>query len=367
MTPAIHPRDRLLLRPLKSLGKSKSEIADISFLRRTQYVAEDRARLEGGGRAPTGQVKRRKVDISKEDPVYILRSTIKGFDVANPESAYTGPDNGTDVRGHTASFAEKEAWKNPKHPSKPNLKVLDSYPILPDLAGLTDDSYGGYAVVKFNGNPTDITNQFDERLETSLLRALEIEPEAMLDYNQRLTLHKANPDRIPEPTLPTMHYELFLPGNEMTPTNLKRKRDIEDPEKDSSALYTDASKDSQENDCFKFNNVREYETGTQSTSYDAPYQEIALALYDPEIEDLEVPSRLQKAAYFYPVVSRTQLRPRRAAQLARLGLASQASVEERSEHIDTVNLTFREPDPEEVEIRAQILGSFEGREIEAGT
>ena len=340
-------------------------MADISFLRRTQYVAEDRARLESGGRNPTGQIKRRKVDISKEDPVHILRSTIKGFDIANPESAYTGPDNGTDIRGHTASFAEKEAWKAPKHPTKPNLKVVDSYPLVPDPAGLTDDNHGGYAIVKFLGNPTDVTTQFDERLETSLLRALEIDPEAMVDYTQRMAAHKANPDGVAEPALPTLHYELFLPGNSVTATSLKRKRDVEDPERDSSALYTDTSKESQENDCFKLNNVREYETGIQTSCSEAPYQEVALALYDPEIEDLEVPSRLQKAAYFYPIVSKTQLKPRRAAQLARLGLASQPEVEERSERIDAVNLTFREPDEEEVELRAQNMRILEGKAGEA--
>ena len=353
-------RDRILLRPLKSLGKPKNEIADISFLRRTQYVAEDRTRIEGGGRAATGRIKRRKLDISKEDPTHILRSTIKGFDVANPESTYTGPDNVSNVRGLSASLAETEAWKHPKHPSNPHLKMVDSYPLIPDLSGFTEDAQtGGYVVLKFVGNPTGITDRYDPRLEASFLHSVAGDPEAFAEYVEKLEAHKSNPEKFPVPIPPTSNFELFHPEEEAVVKSIKRKRDTQDPEKDTDSFYTDPREEgSLEKNCFKIPKKRQYESGVQQFFQDDPYQEVAVALHDPEDEA----DPLRKAAYFYPIAMKTQLKPRRVGKMKQMGPSHQQELDrEQEQKVDAVAVWWRDMNEEELEQVAGVVERLDTR------
>lgn len=367
--PAIHPRDRNLLRPLKTLGKPKNEVNDISFLRRTQYTAEDRNRIGAGNtRKPTTNVKRRKTEVSKEDPMTILRAAIKGFDVANPESAYKGPDTQDNIRGLPPSLAEMEAWKNPQHPSQPNLKVVDSYPIMPDLEAMTDN--GGYTVIKLNGNPTDKLDSPDVRMEAALLRALEPSPEVLAEVNAKFEAFKADPEHNTDPGPPPMNYEFFLPSDEMTAINFKRKFDVEDPLKDSSELYTNTSQDADGPDIFRYNNVRSYETSSAQDNRQFPYAEIALALHDPKPSSGDVNGtrgetrRLQKAAYYYPVQLKTRLKPRRAAHLARMGLASRA--QDDPNRIDVVEVMIQDPDEEEAAQRSRLAEELDTKDLVDG-
>ena len=300
--------------------------------------------------------------------MHILRSVIKGFDVANPESAYTGPDNSSSIRGLSATFAENEAWKHPKHPSKPNLKAVDTYPLLPDLSAFTEDDNGGYAVLKFIGNPTDVTTRHDSRLESCIFQTLRIAPDVVRDYQDKLAVHKANPDRVPPPSLPTMNYKLFLPADDNMTKAIKRKRDIYDPERDDSSLYTDAhysagATETKKN-CFKLNHIRGYESGVQQTFAETPYQEVAIALHDGEGED-DPDDGMSKAAYFYPISAKTQLKPRRAAQLAQLGRpgartqAVAQDQEDDEDSIDVLALQFRDMDSKERAHRKEVLARLD--------
>ena len=60
--------------------------------------------------------KRRRADLAKEDPLNILRSIVKGFDLAHPQDAYLGPDSGNNIKGAEITAEEKKAWAKPKHP-----------------------------------------------------------------------------------------------------------------------------------------------------------------------------------------------------------------------------------------------------------
>ena len=65
---------------------------------------------------------------------------------------------------------------------------------------------------------------------------------------------------------------------------------------------------------------------------------VALALHDPESDVGIVPGttqRLAKAAYYYPIIQRTTLRPKRKVGLQALGQADE-------ERIDELNLTVGE-------------------------
>ena len=339
-TPPVHPRDKSLLRPLAELGKPALNPAGYSFLRRTEYISTDaKTRAEANANAakipgkPSAASKaRRPIDVSKEDPVSILRSTVKGFDLANPQDAYTGPDTITNIRGDIPTPAEADSWKRPKHPSKPDVKLLDVYPLKPDLDAVTDS--GAYMITKFAGNPTPATEARDIRMDVGLLYPRELAPD-------------------------TYNYEFFLPANEVATKNVIRKLNVTHDARDDPALYTDKAPDG--SGVFKFDFLRTYESGRGSTRGDQQYREIALALHDPELDQQSASTEyaargndidpLDRGAYYYPVLSKVQLKPRRNKNLVQLGLASQATGDE-IQKFDGIRLTVREPDEGETAKRA---------------
>ena len=340
-TPPVHPKDKNLLRPLAELGKPALNPAGYSFLRRTEYISSDaKARAEANANAvkntgkPLATSKSRKpIDASKEDPVNILRSTVKGFDIANPEDAYTGPDTTTNIRGAMPTAAEIDAWKRPKHPSKPDVKLLDFYPLKPDPDAVTDS--GAYMITKFAGNPTPVTEARDTRMDVGILYPRELAPD-------------------------TYNYEFFLPANEAATKNIIKKLDVNDAACDDPALYTDKAPDG--SGVFKFDFFRTYEPGRGSTRGDQQYREVALALHDPKLDrQMEktgesaardnIINPLDKGAYYYPVLSKVQLKPRRNKNLVHLGLASQVT-EDEGQKFDGIRLTVREPDDGERAKRA---------------
>ena len=338
----VHPGDKSLLRPLAELGKPAFNAAGYSFLRRTEYISSDaKARAEANANAsaakfsgkPSAASKARKpIDASKEDPVSILRSTVKGFDLANPRDAYTGPDTTTNIRGATPTPAEIDAWKRPKHPFKPDVQILDAYPLKPDPDAVTDS--GAYMITKFAGNPTPVTEARDLRMDVGILYPRELAPD-------------------------TYNYEFFLPANELATKNVMRKLDVNDDACDDLALYTDKAPDG--SGVFKFDFLRTYESGRGSTRGDQQYREVALALHDPGLDqqsaNTEYTARgngidsLDKGAYYYPVLSKVQLKPRRNKNLVQLGLASQATGDE-VQKFDGIRLTVRKPDEGERAKRA---------------
>ena len=312
VTPLVDPRDRPLLTPLKQLGKRKNEASDITFLRRTQYTAEERARLEaarGPAAPPVNGAKRLKTDAahpsSREDPIHILRSVIKGFDIANPDSAYTGPDTPQNVRGLTSTLAERDAWNKPKHPHKPELRPLDVYPVLPELDALPERV--GYTVVRLAGHPTDKRDGPDAALQTALLHGLEPAPEDAAEHAARKARYDADPARAPLPPYEPQHdYCLFVPQDAETTAAFARKVDLRDPARDA---------EGDDEASFRFRNVRRYTLGHQANHEYQPYQEVGLVLHDGPADDADADAtdgatQKPKAAYYVPVYARQQLKPR---------------------------------------------------------
>lgn len=361
LPPQVHPKDRKLLRPLKSLGQPKTEIAGISFLRRTQYTADETGRARSDPTVARNFVnpnlkKRRQTDASKDEPINVLRSVIKSFDIANPADAYKGPDTEHKVRGFAPTSVETDAWKKPVHPSNPKLKLVDAYPILPDLDALTDSN--GYIVAKFAGNPANATDSYDERMDVGLLHPIELTAAKMVEFQSRVAAHEADPINYPDAGLPTYDYEFFLPDDVQTAKNMKKKLDVNNPERDDPKLYTHKGI-SGHKDSFRLNLVRVYETGLHSNNSAHPYQEVALALLDPELEDQitvgDVSGRAvsrQKGAYYHPIISKVQLKPRRSKHLAQMGLQAGAGNLDDIERIDAVDAIVRELDEVELGLRA---------------
>lgn len=321
-TPPVHPKDKNLLRPLSELGKPAFIAGGYSFLRRTEYIStEAKARAEANAHAarttfksPTAAKARKPADTQKEDPMYMLRSVIKGFDLANPQDAYTGPDNASNIRGAAPSPAEAEAWKNPRHPSKPDVRLIDAYPLKPDLDAITDS--GAFVITKFTGNPSASTEKRDVRMDVGIMYPRELESG-------------------------TFDYDFFLPADETAANSIRQKFDVNNPKRDNQDLYTQKSADGSE--CFRYNYLRTYNASRRVDSIDQQYKEVALSLHDHENDGQDTQ---EIGAYYYPISTKMQMKPRRNRNLAQLGLASQA-VEEDAEKIDWMNVTVGEPEEEE--------------------
>lgn len=373
--PPIHPKDKNLLRPLSELGKPKYAPGGYSFLRRTEYISSEQSRPRpdsGASKAPAkAPIKFRKpIDTTKDEPVNVLRAAVKGFDIANPKDTYTGSDTKENIRGAVPSPAELEAWKNPKHPSKPELKLIDTYDLKPDLDAITDSS--SYMIAKFASNPTQSTDIRDTRMDVGVLQPMDLSQEAEADFKAKVAVHEADPVHNPHPGAPLYSYEFFLSTDENTANQMKKKLDVDNPNWDDPTLTT--RKNHNGRTSFRLNHIRTYDTQRQSITLEHPYREVAIAIHDPALERItaqanfetagKVSGRLDKAAYYYPLVQKLQLKPRRNKNFAQLGLASKIPEVDENK-VDAIELEIRDPDGTEEAKRSGHRTELENRPEEA--
>jgi RNA polymerase II-associated factor 1 len=340
----LHPADRALMRPPNALGKAAASASTASFLRRTEYTTSSFAggsKFESSNSGNTMRVrkKRQRVDVSENDPVHIARHIIRSFDIAYPEDAHQGPDTPDAMRGAPSTVEERAAWKVPKNPRNAKLECLGAYPLLPDWDATPDT--GSYMMYKFAAppvnNPGD--NTYDSRIDVGLLR-----PIGQTVQDQDLYLHEQEAHR-QDPTLPVpiprYHYEFFLPSDRSKVQGIKRNFTMHDPDGDDIPFDEGQDADDNPRKVFRYENTRTYEAEKQSGDVEKAYADVvAVALHDPEIHDDEPlrDTKLQKAAYFYPISQRTVIRARRAG-----GKHDMASEQPKADIIETL---ARDPDAE---------------------
>ncbi|KAI6876256.1 Paf1 complex protein [Hortaea werneckii] len=364
----IDPKDKQLLKPLAALGKGNALGAPVSFLRRTEYTASQAPQHFANATSKDlnrlrNDPKRRKVQsVDKEDPINILRNIAKGFDIAYPEDAFRGEDSTTTLRGAAPTDAEIKAWANPKHPTKPELKLLDSYPVLPDLDALPTS--GAYIVTKFQANPFGVSETYDQRLDCGLLYPID-DPAKQAEHQRKMDEWDSNSNK-PQPLI-EYDYDFYAPNDPTAVRGIKRKFDANDPDHDDPSLYseeaaaaaagTEDGGDSETSRFFKYNRVRTYETYNQVGNPDKFYDDsIALSLHDPETDVGTVPGylkRLAKAAYYYPIIQRTALRAKR--KVGRGMLPSQLD----EERIDEFNVTVGDFPEEALETLREKRGELD--------
>ncbi|KAK1989955.1 hypothetical protein LX36DRAFT_754448 [Colletotrichum falcatum] len=313
--PAVHPHDRALLRPLSTLGRVKSNAdASVSFLRRTEYISSVAPRKSGvaAGAFINPKIKRaekrRSPEPDKDSPAAIRRKIEKSFESA--ERFLSNPSR------H-------------RHPSKPHVHLTSSYPLLPDHDAFPDS--GAYVTVKLLTNPVASANKYDRRLLSGLLRPLDRSPEENEAFQAALEAHERDPARNPKPAN-LMDYSFFLPKTQTTGDNFRTKFDPENPDHDDDSLYTYQSGS---NGCFQFSRLRAYET-TKETELDhnSKYsEEVILAFND------EPSGSKQKAAYYYPVIQRTTIRPQRAKNIAR----TLSHMDDETQVVNEVEVTVTDP------------------------
>jgi RNA polymerase II-associated factor 1 len=317
-TPAPHPHDRPLLRPLSTLGKPKFSDTGVSVLRRTEYISSHTSKSRFDSTTSkslignTGnRIKRPPTNIDKESPEYIKSQVEKSFQ---------------------AAASNLKEGKSIRHPSNRNLKLVDSYPLVPDLDAFPDA--GGYITIKFLTNPVPPSSTYDIRLENSLLRPVPPTEEEQLAKQAAKEAYELDPERNPAPN-ETIEYEFFMTETPEEALKFKRKFDALDPEKDEEGLYSGSN--GAGNGCFRFKRIRPYESASQTGSVIDKYDdEVMIAIHDGS-DGLR-----EKAAYYYPILQRTAIRPQRTKNIHkhRLGFTSR---DEDGKTTDYVDMQIEDP------------------------
>ncbi|KAF1974859.1 Paf1-domain-containing protein [Bimuria novae-zelandiae CBS 107.79] len=344
--PQLHPADRALMRPPNALGKSTASASNAAFLRRTEYItsstAGSKVTFESSNSSNTMrlQKKRARGNVHEDDPIYITRNILKGFNLAYPEDAYTGPDTTENLRPAEIGVEEKRAWKTPKHPRNEKLQLVGSYPLLPDFDAIPDT--GSYAMFKFGAAPVkDASNpsEYDSRLDVSILRLAGETIEDREKFLQEHELYKQDPSM--HPPLPWFHYEFFLPSDHSKVAGIKRNFTTNDPDAPDLPFDETVDDDGRPRKFFRYENIRTYETQSQVSNLNDRFGDtVALALHDPDIHKAERlrDTELQKAAYFYPIGQKSHIRTRRPGRVQMV---------EEFPKIDYLDASGREPDEEE--------------------
>lgn len=335
----IDPADLILLTKLDQLRNPAPKNVNVSFLRRTQHISVDRTATtasSSGGPAAVSRPKKNKISV--DDPKHVKKFVQKGFDIAYPESKHTGEDTESRIRGLPATKAETDAWAKPVHPDNAKLKPVGFFPVLPDLSGFPDP--GGYVQFKFDKAPVgSVSGKRDKRMDVSLLQPSAPEDRVCQEHAQKVALHKAHPDDHADPGPIPWDYNLYLPEK---PENVKKIRASMDPQnsgRQDEGLYTHTGEDGSA--FHRFDRVRTYATTSQTLDTENKQKDIAVTLYAPSEDQAKQP-----AAYYYPILSKTRLKPERARTIAQAGLAPTAS-QVKEDKVDQFQVSVRDPDEDE--------------------
>lgn len=326
--PAPHPHDRALLRPLASLGKPKPE-SGVSFLRRTEYISSHTSKV--GSHSTTSKSlaagiaskvkKPQRFNVDKESPEYVKQEVERSFQIA--------------------AEALKDSSRI-KHPSKRNVRVLESYPLLPDMDAFPD--VGGYISLKFQVNPVPPANVYDTRLDSAILRPVPQDEEKQRLRQEAIDAHERDPSRFPMPE-PYQDLEFFLPDTKEDAANFKRKYDLMNPDRDNEDLYT-YTVEEEDKKCFRFKRIRTYETAIQVQDAFAKYdEEVVLAIHDGS------DGIRPRAAFYYPLVERSAIRPQRKRNIDRLRWGD--APQDAEQTVDIIDVTVRDAG-EEVQARRRV-------------
>ncbi len=250
--------------------------AAVSFLRRTEYIsavatrqrAEASAFRSKSGNAAERLEKRKSPEPDVGTPAYFKRKIEKGFDVAQ---------------------ANLRDTSRVKHPTKKNLRLVEAYPMLPDLDAFPDS--GAYVTVKFSNNPVSTSDSYDRRLLSGVFMPIQRTAAEEADYEAALEAHELDPQSNPRPAT-GMNYDFFLPDTAGTSDNFQRKFDLDNPDRDDEELYTARSDD--QSGAFHFDRVRAYETAEEKEmGHETKYsEEIILSFTET--------SPGKKAVLYYP-------------------------------------------------------------------
>lgn len=217
--------------------------------------------------------------VDKESPGYIKQQVERSF-----ELAATNLKDPSRIR----------------HPAKSNVKLLESYPLLPDGDAMPD--IGAYIGIKFQTNPVAPSSTYDTRISIGALKSIGSGTEREDAYEAAEEAWKRDPERNPKPDM-LQDFEFFIPQTPKDAALFKRKYDVFNPDRED-VEYTGTSGDG--NPCFRFKRLRAYETVTDLGDGDNKYDdELIISINDGK------DGHKQRAAFYYPLGNRFVIRPQR--------------------------------------------------------
>jgi RNA polymerase II-associated factor 1 len=256
-------------------------------------------------------------EIDKDSPAYIKRKIERGFEYA------------------ANSLRDRSRIK---HPNKRNVRLVDAYPMLPDLDAFPDS--GAYVTVKFATNPVAASGTYDGRLLAGVFRPIARSQAEEAAFTAAMDAYVADPEHATKP-FSVSNWNLYLPDAAGAAANFRHKYDVDDPRRDDEALYTAVSGDAGARPCFKFSRVRAYETAEEmeldhATKYD---REILLSFADAAPVPTQ-PGAGGKAVLYYPVMQRSLIRSQRTRNIARSTIGV---VEPEPDTIEVFEVTVQDP------------------------
>ena len=339
--PVPHPHDRALLRPLSTLGKPKFSDSGVSFLRRTEYISSHQSKSRFDSTTSKslinntgGRFRNATVNVDKDSVDYVKEQVEKGFKTA-------------------ASLVNDPS--RVRHPSKRNIKLLSSTPLIPDLDAFPPDA-GGYVSVKFLTNPVPSSSTYDIRLENSLLRPMVLSNAETRDRELAKEAYERDPERNPPPDS-VVDYEFFLTETPEQALKFKRKFDVLDPGRDDESLVTNKTANGEP--YFKFKRVRAYETATLTNVPDKYDDEVMIVVHDG------TDGLRQKAAYYYPILQKMAIRPQRSKNINKNKMmysTAQQTQEDLEEITDFIHLVVDDVTEELAESAARFKRNPLGEE-----
>lgn len=339
----IDPADLPLLLTLDQLKNPAPKNSNVSFLRRTQYISAG-IRAPDGPKVTTIRPKSRLDKKSQDDPTYVKKYLLKGFDIAYPDSKHVGEDTPSQIKGLAPTKLETDAWAQPVHPDNPKLKPVGYYPLLPDLQGFPDP--GGFVQFKFDKAPVQGSGgKRDERMDVAVLLPSEPEERVAQEYATKKALHKSNPNLYQDPGPVPYDYDLFLPEKKDSVKNVRNSLHLSNPDRDNEDLYTNEGADNMK--FHRYDRARTYATTSQALGNPQKQTDIAMTLYDPAEAKDNNTTPTQKAAYYYPLIGKTRLKPERARTIAQAGLAP-TKPKSKEDQVHQMQVVAR--DPEELEV-----------------
>lgn len=349
-----HPTDLLLLRPIHALtGKNEVKPTNAAFLRRGEHIqvtsgasAKPRAAKKLSGRPP------KDLDAARDVRVKSIQNWLGTY----PDTPIL--DLMKEQHLLELGLSNRRGNQNPVHPSKPRSKLIGEYPIVPNLASITDT--GGYYSLQINGATNDVHERYDEGLDVAIFRPMELSEIARAEYEAQQQSQGSNGIAPLEPGPEPLQYEMYKPANEETAPIIKKNFDLrsgdltEDPSEigghsgDNRSLHSYLRKARFETD-LQHTRV----PGTQSL------QEIVMVLQRAEdgttsSQDLQSGSR---SALWSRIIQHTSLNEIEGARA--LGEARSADVPQGA---DKIELVIREEDEKEKRLRRGAL-----QELEHGT
>lgn len=300
----LHAKDRALLRDA-GIGQINKSEPGVSFLRRTEYIAERHASNRSDEKAQAAANMEKEV---QHDPEAQLRAVEESFDHAQESLANFG---------------------SLKHPRRKNLRAVAAWPLLPDTSMMDTK----YLAVKFSGSAS-----LSRELQT-LKRQQKDSYDEEFQKNALVTaLYKPITSEDGEWV---SYYQL---QDKQAAQELKEKLQSTDREQPLDLLAEE------DLDVYRFRHTKNYDMQYHRSA--KLYEELALKFVS------EPGSSKRKATYYYPISGRVELKKHRASTNTEINRFLDEST------MDVINLRVREPNTNELKKMDTIRSEYDPMEYE---